>query len=213
MSCLGRIRRTGALAVFMFWGASHPEPSHAWSYRIHTTDYIVLSSDAIIFASVLDVSQVAGRPSLFDLTLGDIRIVTNRLRFGTAAIRIRIRGSQLAEGRISWMSGTPSIDRNSRYLFFLRGGAWTSAPFLPDAMPLYPVSNDIVRCSGGEIYSVSPTGLVCSTRDRQWGGPLSELALARTLGDWNQAARSRSPSEAARYDRETMPLQVDEVRE
>lgn len=211
MSSFRRARRAVVLALILL--ASYPTPSHGWSYQIHTTDHIVLMSDAIIFGSVLNISQVAGRPSLFDLTLGEIRIVTNRLALGTPTIRIRVRGSRLAEGRISWMPGAPSIDRNSRYLFFLRGGPWVSAPFLSDAMPVYPVSNDVVRCSGGEIYSISPTGLVCSTRDRQWGEPLSEVALARSLGEWNQAARVRSPSDAARYDRDTSPLQVDEVRE
>lgn len=168
-------------------------------------DAHLLEADVIVFATVSRITASSLQEGTFDIELTDENVVSSR--FETAeGLRFRVRGMRV-DGVLRVGNFHGKFQEGSRHLFFLQGGGVTISPFGPAGLGIWNVDDaSQVLCNGGEIYGISPEGLVCSNRSQQFGEPLTEAELAPLLATSLAHARIRWPEAEAELSVDVPPL-------
>ena len=158
---------------------------------------ILLRTDAIFVADVDGLSEVKEQ-GLVEVRLSNPNIVSTRWNGVPPMFRMRGRLDETAN--VVQFGHHQEIRKNTRYLFFLRGGRWRSTPLIDDYRPNFPISDGIVQCAGGQIFGITSHGLFCSTPERQAGEPLTEDRMVALLRRALERARHHRPEMASSQD-------------
>lgn len=194
----------GTVAVCA-WSASR---SHADSFvGSPSYDFALLSADEIDFATVEHLEIASDDAESCDVTLSRVSTVFSRWSgYKTHGIRVKARLNEDSDGVLQAdVAHVASLVVGQRYLFLLRGGSWQVAPF--SVFGVARVSEEgFMTCAGGEVFGLSPFGLICSTREAEVSAPLTESELAVSLARSRSNARARRADFAAEQDRNAQPL-------
>lgn len=157
---------------------------------------VLLQTDAVIFADVVGLKPIP-EGGLVQVELASVNVVQNRWPDPPTSFRVV---GELADDEVEF-GHHRRLTQGRRYLLFLRGGRWFSAPLIDFAVAIYPVAADgTVLCAGGSVYGLGRTNLECSTPERQAGTPLVEQRLATLLQSARRRAVRHRPAEAAGED-------------
>lgn len=189
---------------------SSATPAVAEHYEPTSLSTILLSSDAIVFATVASVAPHGSDADLAQVVLQSLDVVTSRWPLdASGGFKISVLSIGMTATDVRPLRHDPVLREGGRYLLFLRGGIWTAAPVISNGTPIYEVRDGVVQCAGGEIYGLGGSSLMCSTRERQFGPPLSEEVLATLLRAAAARARLRMPDIARAEDEAARPLYTD----
>jgi hypothetical protein len=198
----GKWLTTGFAAVM---ASAVAVPTSADQYTPPPLDVQLLSADAILFGTVVRLEPNSSA-NVVEVSLSDVSLLASRWD-SPKLWKFRV------QGEVSERDGVESVRiphrmtlvAGTRYLLLLRGGEVSFAPF--EAWGGYEVrSSGEMLCTGGEIYAVTPLGLLCSRQSDQVGAPLTEDRLASILVTSLAHARERRPAFAQERDRSVQPL-------
>ncbi len=179
----------------------------AWSYRSTTLDNILLYSDEAVFATVAKFEDRGS--GVVEIEFDDVVRSFGRLNLARHA-SYSVRGElDATRTELRFSDQHTLLRRGRRYLFLLKGGSYTIAPFVSLAPSVFEVVGARVLCAGGEIYGLTPVGLYCSTQTQQAAPPLSENALRQMLEAEVANARGRRPELSREYDSALRPMTLN----
>lgn len=182
------------------------------SKRLPTSiDRVLPESDAIIFGTITALTPAA-EGERAKVTINDTHVIVSRWSLGTE-LSFSVAGTATDEGCLKpYKSNSHELCVGTRYLLFMRGGD-VDSPFLPFTQSIFPMSKEqTIMCAGGEVYGISPSGLVCSKQEYQMSPPLHEAVVTAVLVREHRAGRQRRPGLAAandRAERELLPTRPD----
>ena len=206
-SCKSAARWLALALTVLLIGQEHRE-AEAFVRIPCSTDMIVLESDAIVMATVEKLDVARDDSGAVEVSLSRVRHLGGRWRLEPENSIFRVRRHQYVNDSVRPTDDGMALRLGSRYLLFLRGGAWGSAPLLRSAQSIFEIRDDRILCNGGQIYGIGDYGLICSTPERQAAPPLTESILAEQLGEALRIARLRRPALASQSDREARTLSL-----
>lgn len=205
---VARVAALTCVAAALVGAALVPRAAVATMYPLTATDVILLRTDMVVFATVSAIKTAPDDAQASDVTLADVNPVAGRwnLRAG-APLALRFRGTP-APRDLRVNRDLPPLVEGRRYVFFLQGGPWTEGPIIRFNPGIYEVREGTVRCPGGEVFALGEYGLICGTRERVAGAPMTESALADRVRAALAVARVRRSAEARLHDEHAQPLSL-----
>lgn len=186
-------------------------PALATQFMPRPLDHTLVDAAGVVFATVVLIGPTGDSPERdgAEDTLSTyvsldqiVPVFWNAIPDIKSSTTIAIRGESTIDtpNAIVLPSHRGDLVVGGRYMFIFEAGGWDGDPFASSLAGVYPVDEDtaIVQCAGGEIYGLSESGLICSTRERQFGDAMTEDEVRTELeGFWNRT-RARVSSEAGR---------------